>query len=70
MRSFIALLMGMFLLAACSQGGDEASSDGGSAASEEGDSTSLSIDTEDGGVSYENKDGGGDTSISIDTDEE
>lgn len=63
MRNLFILLMisGTAALSACS--GDDASAPQ-SAQGQEG-STSLSIDTDEGGLSYEEKSGGNSTSIQI-----
>lgn len=60
MRTILAATGLVLLLGACS--GDEPSSPQASGAE---DGTSLSIDTEEGSVSYENEDGGSSTSISV-----
>lgn len=59
-------------LAACSKGGDpgaQATGSSGAPAAESQDSTSLSIDTSKGAVSYETQDGANSTSISVGGDE-
>ncbi|MDN5862381.1 MAG: hypothetical protein L0H19_02935 [Salinisphaera sp.] len=69
----ISALFVFALAAGCSQNDNAATnatnSDTSSTTSSDPGSTSLSIDTEDGTLSYENKGGGDSTSLSIDTEE-